>query len=119
MIGEFPLSRRNDTLPFFDATFRNQFYSNKRALDYLQGAFLEDVASFDAAFFKLSPVEAQLTDPAQRLYLECAMKAVENAGYGGRSLNGTRTGVYVGYMPDQRPFNYRDLALHFSDFAVD
>ncbi|KFE71961.1 hybrid non-ribosomal peptide synthetase/type I polyketide synthase [Hyalangium minutum] len=42
---------------------------------------VEEAAHFDAAFFGYSPQEAQLTDPQQRLFLECAWEALEDSGY--------------------------------------
>ena len=40
-----------------------------------------DVEGFDAAFFGIQPREAQLLDPQQRIFLECAWTALEDAGY--------------------------------------
>ena len=42
---------------------------------------LEDVAGLDADFWGFSPKEAQLLDPQQRLFLECAWESLEDAGY--------------------------------------
>ncbi len=59
-------------------------------------AFIEDIDKFDAEFFRISPVEAQLLDPQQRLMLETSWRALEDAGIDPESLRGTRTGVYGG-----------------------
>lgn len=56
---------------------------------------LENVTDFDAAFFNLSPREAEITDPQQRLFLECAWEALENASYDPKSYPG-KIGVYGG-----------------------
>ncbi|AKT41226.1 type I polyketide synthase [Chondromyces crocatus] len=56
---------------------------------------IEDVASFDAGFFGFTPREAELLDPQQRLFLECAAEALEVAGYGAKAHRG-RVGVFAG-----------------------
>ncbi|MFE9929938.1 SDR family NAD(P)-dependent oxidoreductase [Streptomyces sp. NPDC005533] len=60
------------------------------------GGFLEGVDAFDAAFFGVSPREAEVLDPQQRLMLETSWLALEDAGVPTASLAGTRTGVYFG-----------------------
>jgi phthiocerol/phenolphthiocerol synthesis type-I polyketide synthase D len=60
------------------------------------GAFLDDVAAFDAAFFGISPDEAVLLDPQQRLLLEVTWEALANAGIPADGLRGTDCGVFVG-----------------------
>ncbi|MYT74070.1 MULTISPECIES: type I polyketide synthase [unclassified Streptomyces] len=59
-------------------------------------ALLHGIDGFDAAFFGMSGREATVTDPQQRLFLECAWHALEDAGYAGTDA---RVGVYasVGY----------------------
>lgn len=42
---------------------------------------LADADQFDAHFFGFNPREAELLDPQQRLFLECAWEALEHAGY--------------------------------------
>ncbi len=56
---------------------------------------LDDIKGFDAAFFGYSPGDAALTDPQQRLFLECAYEAFENAGIVPRD-GGPVTGVFAG-----------------------
>ncbi|WP_228817987.1 type I polyketide synthase [Nocardia transvalensis] len=65
-----------------------------------RGAFLDDVAGFDAEFFRVSPREAATMDPQQRLMLELSWEALEDAGIAGRSVSGTRAGVFVGVAGD-------------------
>ncbi len=50
--------------------------------NYVKACFyLEDFDLFDAGFFEINPREAELTDPQQRVFLECAWEALEDAGY--------------------------------------
>lgn len=57
---------------------------------------LDDVRGFDAGFFGISPREAQQIDPQQRLALELAWEAIEDAGLRQRSVRGSDTAVFVG-----------------------
>ena len=60
------------------------------------GAYLDGLDRFDAEFFRIAPVEAELLDPQQRLLLEVSWAALEDAGVAPGSLRGSRTGVYGG-----------------------
>lgn len=69
------------------------------------GSFLKDVDQFDPLFFGISPREAERTDPQERLFLETAWHALENAGYTPAALQSNdddgqprQVGVYVGVM---------------------
>ncbi len=71
------------------------------------GAFVDDIDKFDAGFFRISPVEADLLDPQQRMMLEMSWLALEDAGIDPDGLKGSRTGVYSGISNDE----YRMLVL--------
>ncbi len=58
-------------------------------------AVLEDADLFDASFFGFNAAEAEITDPQQRLFLECAWEALENAGYDPETYPGL-IGTYAG-----------------------
>jgi amino acid adenylation domain-containing protein len=58
------------------------------------GGVLDDIEAFDAGYFGYSPREASLMDPQHRLFLETAVQALENAGYGDAS--GRRIAVFAG-----------------------
>ncbi len=62
--------------------------------DYVRrGSSIDDADCMDAEFFGLSRREAEVTDPQQRVFLECAWEALEHAGYTG---DGERVGVFAG-----------------------
>lgn len=58
-------------------------------------ATLEGIEEFDREFFGITPAEAESMDPHQRLTLQLACAAVENAGYALSSLRGRRCGVFL------------------------
>jgi len=81
--------------------------------DYVKaGSVLSDIDQFDAGFFGFTPREAQTTDPQQRIFLECAWEALEDAGYTA-GTDEYSIGVYAGvgmtsylfaHVPDELPF---------------
>ncbi|MHB8595767.1 MAG: beta-ketoacyl synthase N-terminal-like domain-containing protein [Ktedonobacteraceae bacterium] len=69
------------------------------------GAVLEGIEYFDAPFFGYNPREAEIMDPQQRFFLECAWEALENAGYNPEQHDDI-IGVYAGAsMSDYLLFN--------------
>ena len=71
-----------------EATLQNPNYVKARAI-------LDDIETFDAAFFGYSPGEAEMMDPQQRVFLQEAWRAVEAAGYTPETYSGA-VGVYAG-----------------------
>ncbi|MCP5005244.1 MAG: GNAT family N-acetyltransferase, partial [Planctomycetes bacterium] len=61
-----------------------------------QGGFIRDAGSFDAAFFRISPKEAETMDPQQRILLELSWSCLEDAGIVPGDVKGTDTGVFIG-----------------------
>lgn len=101
-VREFPDARFKD----FESILRTPAY-----MEYMVGkdikpedvpnvhakaGYLEEIDKFDAAFFGIPPKEATYMDPQHRQCLEVAWEAMEDAGYGGDSLKGSRTGIYIG-----------------------
>ena len=79
---------------FFDPTLGtpNKTYCRK-------GGYLTGIENFDPLFFGISPHEAEVMDPQQRLFLEEAWKALEDAGYSDADLSNQACAIYVGAGP--------------------
>ncbi|MGW0876172.1 acyltransferase domain-containing protein [Streptomyces sp. NPDC002740] len=60
------------------------------------GGYLDDIAGFDADFFRITPREATVMDPQQRMLLEVVHETLDHAAVPAVSLAGTATGVFVG-----------------------
>ena len=67
------------------------------------GSFIEGIKDFDPLFFGISPAEAMYMSPEQRLMMQSVWECIEDAGYGGDSLKGSNTGIYVGCGPSSYP----------------
>ena len=75
------------------------------------GGFIEDAGCFDPQFFHLSPREAEVIDPQQRVFLKTAWSALEDAGYADRRKR-VRCGVIAGMTGNE----YQTL-LHREEVA--
>jgi acyl transferase domain-containing protein/thioesterase domain-containing protein/acyl carrier protein/SAM-dependent methyltransferase len=80
------------------------------------GGFLDRIDAFDAPFFGIAPAEADYMDPQERLWIETAWHAVEDAGYTPARLermepSGRPAGVFVGCMYSQYPLATADPAV--------
>lgn len=87
------------------------YYNSENSRDKSQGklyskwgSFISDIDKFDPLFFNIAPIEAESIDPQERLFLEVAWQAVEDAGYTRKSLKKyDSVGVFVGAL--WQPYN--------------
>ncbi|MFJ3679382.1 SDR family NAD(P)-dependent oxidoreductase [Streptomyces diastaticus] len=75
------------------------------------GAFLEGIDEFDPAFFRITPREAEGMDPQERLFLQTAWHALEDASIPRAAVAGRPVGVFAGVMFTQ----YQMLGLGAED----
>ena len=80
---------------------------------YRRAGFVAGIDEFDARFFRISPIEARLMDPQQRMLLETTWQALEDAGIDPDGLRGSRTGVFAGVASSE----YRDL-MRSGDYGI-
>ena len=109
MVGRFPgadnldqlwrnLCEERESISFFETEELGPGIDERlrNDADYIRArGIIEGAELFDAAFFGISPLEAKVMDPQQRLFLELAYHALENAGYDPDRYRGL-IGVYAG-----------------------
>ncbi|HEY8358514.1 MAG TPA: SDR family NAD(P)-dependent oxidoreductase, partial [Ramlibacter sp.] len=95
-VGEIPPERWSLD-GFFEPDARRAVAEGKSYSKW--GGFLEGFAEFDPLFFQMAPREALAVDPQERLFLQCAWEAMEDAGYTRDALREQfrqRVGVFAG-----------------------
>jgi phthiocerol/phenolphthiocerol synthesis type-I polyketide synthase B len=98
LTGPFPAARRDDVEEYVRYRYTASVIdSGETAMTFHPGSYLDRIDTFDHDFFGLTPRQAATTDPHQRLLLRNTYLALEDAGYPGERIAGTRTGVFVGY----------------------
>lgn len=101
-IGKFPETRRKDTDSYITVA------RGTNEDPYRPAGYLEEIDQFDPGFFRISPKEALLMEPSQRILLETTYEAFEDAGYGGASIYGSKTGIFIGIDHTNKP-DYRGM----------
>lgn len=71
------------------------------------GGFIGGVDQFDAAFFNISPLEAESMDPQQRKLLELTWSVIEDGGYNPLQMAGEKIALFVGVHNN----DYADLVI--------
>ncbi|WBL40655.1 SDR family NAD(P)-dependent oxidoreductase [Bacillus velezensis] len=83
------------------------------------GGFISGADQFDPLFFHISPREAELMDPQERLFLETAKNCFEDSGYPRNMLEKMKVGVFVGAMWGQyQLFEGEENGAAFSPASV-
>jgi amino acid adenylation domain-containing protein len=96
------LTQGRETVSFFKDAELDPFVPKELRLDprYVKArGVLKHVEMFDAGFFGISPKEAAVMDPQQRLMLEIAWQALENSGHVPESFDGV-IGIWGGKYND-------------------
>lgn len=88
-VGELPAGRWSEYS-------RDPEMTRRMEQAQLTGGYIEDIASFDAEFFGLSPLEAANMDPQQRIILQLTWEALEDAHIPANQLRGKPVGVFMG-----------------------
>lgn len=101
-VGSFPKNRIQDVKCINEQTFE-MF----RGLNCRVGSYLDRIDLFDHTFFGITPAETRVMDPQQRIFLETAVEALEDAGLTEDELKESKTGVYVGFSINDD--NYIDI----------
>ena len=82
--------------PHYGEFIEMMTFPEAKNLESFVGGYIPDNDKFDADFFNISPREARYIEPGQRVFMELAWAAVEDAGYSGNTIRDTLTGVFVG-----------------------
>ena len=118
-ITEIPADRW-DHRPFYD---EDREVPGKTCSKW--GGFIDGVAEFDPLYFNISPREAAILDPQERLFLQCAQEVAEDAGYtrAGFGLDSgggpdREVGVFVGVMYEEYPLFGAEESLRGRPMAL-
>jgi amino acid adenylation domain-containing protein len=119
--GRYPDARDLDTFWCNVAEGRDSIRSSPPAgrrptgerAEQMWGGYLDDIELFDPMLFGITPRDAELMDPQERLFLEVCWRLWEISGYSPRRLHarhGGRVGVFAGSMYNEYPLFGAEVA---------
>ncbi|XP_029547931.1 highly reducing polyketide synthase 40 isoform X6 [Salmo trutta] len=97
------LEGKNCAVPIPDERFNSTYWydadNRKPGKSHtIKAALIDGFNEFDHKFFGITETEVEQMDPQQKLLLQCAYRALENAGMPMEKASGTKTGVFIGLM---------------------
>lgn len=99
-IQELSTQRKEDIFKYYEAIGQT---CDK---PFIKAGFLEEIDKFDNRFFNISPKEAELMSPINRMQLEVIWHALEDAGYLEAELNQQKIGVFAGMVNEPQSYDY-------------
>lgn len=105
-VGECPEERRVDVEEYLDFC---GIPNEQRK--YRMASYLDHIDYFDYEFFHISPKEAKLMDPYQRMLLQTLYNVIEDAGYAGGQLSTKKVGIYTGFPTEYTSKVYQNLIM--------
>ena len=103
-----------------EAFHHPQTHGNRQNVIPVKGGYFlkQDPYVFDAAFFNITAAEAMALDPRQRIAMEVAYEALENAGMPLQRVSGSQTACFMGSsMSDYRDAVVRDFG-HYPKYHI-
>jgi acyl transferase domain-containing protein len=95
--GPFPTQRGADIGEYLRLIREVCLTPDPVPVEYFDGCFMDRIDEFDYGFFGMTPKQASLSDPQQRLVLQTTYEALEDAGYTGARGEDRRVGMFVGF----------------------
>lgn len=114
LVGELPKWRKDFLTRYYKFTGQEM-----PEHPFVESTYLDDIDAFDFEYFNISPREAALMDPHQRIYLELAVEAIEDAGYSTDTMKKSKTGVFLGFGTNIKDMYMRMLADVSSENIAD
>lgn len=111
-IGNCPEQRKKDIDEYLEAL-------NIKNKEYRKAAYLNEIDKFDYKFFKISPRDAMLMDPHQRILLQVTYQSIEDSGYNTECLTGKKVGVFTGFPTETSAKSYQQMIIDTNRFLAE